>query len=143
MKPCEGGIVPFSWWQAFSFNTLPGLAEYLAITFRVCSLRLLPRYKLGDWQLHGVLGEPPMRRAALSDKPERACEGAGLRRSGRQLTPLGQGDRTILFEDITAVEVTVVVEVIVDRGMGSGKLLESLHAPEFRHRSFSSSERLV
>ena len=27
--------------------------------------------------------------------------------------------------------------------MGSGKLLESFHVPELRHRSFSSSERLV
>jgi hypothetical protein len=70
-------------------------------------------------------------------------KGAGLRRSGRQLTPLGQGGRTVLLEDIATVEVTVVVEVVVDRGMGSGKLLESLHAPELRHRSFSSSERLV
>jgi hypothetical protein len=31
----------------------------------------------------------------------------------------------------------------VDRGMGGGKLLESFHVPELRHRSFSSSERLV
>ena len=38
---------------------------------------------------------------------------------------------------------TVVVEVIVDRGMGGGKLLEGLHVPELRHRSFSPSERLV
>jgi hypothetical protein len=71
------------------------------------------------------------------------AKGAGLRRSGRQLTPLGQGDRAVLFEDIATVEVTVVVEVVVDRGMGSGKLLEGLHVPELRHRSFSSSERLV
>ena len=35
-------------------------------------------------------------------------------RSGRQLTPLGQGGRTVLFEDIAVVEVTVVVEVVVD-----------------------------
>src|SRR5680860_429393 len=41
------------------------------------------------------------------------ARGAGLRRSGRQLTPLGQGGRTVLFEDVAAVEVTVVVEVIV------------------------------
>jgi hypothetical protein len=39
--------------------------------------------------------------------------------------------------------VTVLVEVVVDRGMGGGKLLEGLHVPELRHRSFSSSERLV
>ncbi len=51
------------------------------------------------------------------------AKGAGLRRSGRQLTPLGQGGSTVLFEDVAAVEVAVVVEVIVDRGMGSGKFL--------------------
>ena len=42
------------------------------------------------------------------------AKGAGLRRSGRQLTSLGQGGRTVLFEDVAAVEVTVVVEVVVD-----------------------------
>jgi hypothetical protein len=40
-------------------------------------------------------------------------KGAGLRRSGRKLTPLGQGGRTVLLEDIATVEVTVVVEVVV------------------------------
>jgi hypothetical protein len=42
------------------------------------------------------------------------AKGVALRRSGRQLTPLGQGGRTVLFEDVAAVEVTVVVEVVVD-----------------------------
>ena len=42
------------------------------------------------------------------------AKGAGLRRSGRQLTPLGQGGRTVLFEDVAGVEVTVVLEVVVD-----------------------------
>ena len=42
------------------------------------------------------------------------AKGAGLRRSGRQLTPLRQGGRTVLFEDVAAIEVTVVVEVVVD-----------------------------
>jgi len=59
------------------------------------------------------------------------------------LTPLGQGGRAVLFEDIAAVKVTVLVEVVVDRGMGGGNLLESFHVPELRHPSFSSSERLV
>ena len=40
------------------------------------------------------------------------AKGAGVRRSGRQLTPLGQGGRTVLFEDIAAVEMAVVVEVV-------------------------------
>ncbi len=36
-----------------------------------------------------------------------------------------------------------MVEVVVDRGVGGGKLLQGLYVPELRHRSFSSSERLV
>ena len=36
------------------------------------------------------------------------------RLSRRELTPLGQGGRAVLFEDIAAVEVAVVVEVVVD-----------------------------
>ncbi len=44
----------------------------------------------------------------------RPAKGAGPRRSGRQLTPLGQGGGTVLSEDVAAVEVAVVVEVIVD-----------------------------
>ena len=90
-------------------------------------------------------------RAMVNEVSARHCQtnlsgpakGAGLRRSGRQLTPLGQGSRTVLFEDVAAVEVTVVVEVVVDRGMGGGKLLEGFHASEPLHRSFSSSEWLV
>ena len=42
------------------------------------------------------------------------AKGAALRRSGRQLTPLGQAGRTVLFEGVAAVEVTVVVEMVVD-----------------------------
>ena len=38
---------------------------------------------------------------------------------------------------------TVLVEVVMDRGMGSGKFLESFYIPEARHRLLSSSERLV
>ena len=36
------------------------------------------------------------------------AKGAGLRHSGRQLTPLGQGGSTVLFEDVAAVEVAAV-----------------------------------
>ena len=41
-------------------------------------------------------------------------KGADVRRSGYQLTPLGQGGSAVLFEDVAAVEVTIVVEVVVD-----------------------------
>ena len=38
---------------------------------------------------------------------------------------------------------TVLVEVIMDRSMGGGEFLQGLYVSEFRHRAFSSSERLV
>jgi hypothetical protein len=60
-----------------------------------------------------------------------------------ELTPFRESGSAVLLEDVAAVEVTVLVEVVVDRGMGGGELLESFQFPEFRHRSFSSSEWLV
>jgi hypothetical protein len=36
-----------------------------------------------------------------------------------------------------------VVEMVVDRGVGGGELLQGLDVSEPRHRSFSSSERLM
>ncbi len=38
---------------------------------------------------------------------------------------------------------TIVVEMIVDRGMGGGEFLQGLYIPELRHRTLSSPERLV
>ncbi len=73
----------------------------------------------------------------------RPAKGAGPRRSGRQLTPLGQGVGTVLSEDVAAIEVTVLIEMIMDRGVDGGKLLQSHYVPELRHRIFSSSERLM
>ena len=45
------------------------------------------------------------------------------RHSRCELTPFHKCSSAVLFEDLAAVEVTVVVEVIVDRGMGGGKFL--------------------
>ncbi len=73
----------------------------------------------------------------------RHAKGAGLRRSGRKLTPFGQGGGAVLLENVAAVEVTVLIEMIMDRGMDGGKLLEGLHVPELCHRPFSSPGRLV
>ena len=42
------------------------------------------------------------------------------------MTPFCNGNRTVLLESIVAVKVAVVVEAVVDRGMGSGELLQSL-----------------
>ena len=53
------------------------------------------------------------------------AKGTGLRRSGRQLTPLGQGGGAVLIEDVAAVELAVLVEVVVERGMDGREPLRS------------------
>jgi hypothetical protein len=62
---------------------------------------------------------------------------------GSQLAPLGQGGGAVLFKDVATVEVTVVVEVVVDRGVNGSKFLKGPDVPEFRHGLLSSSERLM
>ncbi len=57
--------------------------------------------------------------------------------------PFSERGSAILLEDIASVEVAFLVEVVVNRGMGDGEFLQGLYIPEPRHRSFSSSERLV
>jgi hypothetical protein len=39
------------------------------------------------------------------------------------LTPFRECGSTVLFEDVAAVEVAVMVEVVVIRGVGGGKFL--------------------
>ncbi len=75
------------------------------------------------------------RRELTDQEPSRLLRG--------ELTPLGQGNGSVFLEDFTAGTVALLVEVVVDRGMGGGEFLQGLYDPEFRHRSFSSSERLV
>ena len=71
----------------------------------------------------------------------RNSQGVGL--SGCQLTPLGQGGGAFLLEDSTAIQMTLLVEVIVHRRVNGGEFLKGLYVSEPCHRSFSSSERLV
>lgn len=68
---------------------------------------------------------------------------AVLSRSGRNLAPLGQGGRAVCLECCAGVEMTVVVEMVVDRGMDGGELLQGFDIPEPGHRPFPSSKRLV
>ena len=55
------------------------------------------------------------------------------------MTPLGQSSGAILLEGIAVIKVVVLVEVVVDRGMGGGEFPRGLRFPEPRHRFFSSS----
>ncbi len=38
-----------------------------------------------------------------------------------------------MLEDVAAVEVTVLIEMIMERGVDGGKFLQGLHVPELRH----------
>jgi hypothetical protein len=55
----------------------------------------------------------------------------------------GTGGGAVLLEDVAAVEVAILAEVIVDRGVDGGEFLKGLHVPEPPHRPLSSSERLM
>jgi hypothetical protein len=49
----------------------------------------------------------------------------------------------ILFEDVAAGEVTVLVEVIVERGVDGGEFLQGPDVSEFCRGTLSSLERLT
>jgi hypothetical protein len=66
-----------------------------------------------------------------------------MRVSRRQLAPFGQRGGAVLLEGFARGEVTFEIEMIVNRGMDRGKLLQGLYVPEFRHRPFPSPEWLV
>ncbi len=65
------------------------------------------------------------------------------RLSRGELTPFSGRGSAVLLEDIAAVEVAVLVEVVLDLGMGGGEFLKGFYVAQPRHRSFSSSERRV
>jgi len=48
--------------------------------------------------------------------------------SGRELAPFGQGARTVMFENISAIKVAFVIEKVVGRGMDGGDFLEGVSA---------------
>ena len=63
--------------------------------------------------------------------------------SSRKLAPLSERGSAISLENITAVEMAVLVEVVVERSMGGGEFLKGLYIPELRHRALSSWKRLM
>ena len=54
--------------------------------------------------------------------------------SGRKLAPLGQGSGAVLLEDVAAVEVAVLIEMVMDRGVDGGEFLQGFNVPKLRHR---------
>ena len=59
------------------------------------------------------------------------------------MTPFGQRGGAVLFEGFAAVQMTVEIEMIVDRRMNGGELLQGLDVSEPGHRPLSSPKRLV
>ncbi len=55
-----------------------------------------------------------------------------------KLTPFGQGGGSGLFESIAAVEMALVVEMVVDRGVNGGEFLQGLDVSE-RHCQIKSA----
>jgi hypothetical protein len=70
-------------------------------------------------------------------------ERPGSQTSGRELAPFGQSGSAVMFKNITAVQMALLVEKVMDRGMDGGEFLEGAGVPELGHRFFSPSERLV
>ncbi len=56
-----------------------------------------------------------------------------------QPTPLGKSGGAVSLKVVAAVEVAFLVEVVMDGGMNGGEFLQTSHASETQHRSFSSS----
>ena len=50
------------------------------------------------------------------------------RYSGGKLTPFSERRRSVLLEDIAAVEMAVLVEVVIDRGVDGREFLQGLYA---------------
>jgi hypothetical protein len=78
---------------------------------------------------------------ALSDQKFETRERSWQSCRGHQSASLGQGGSTVLLEDVAAVKVTVLIEVIVEGGVDGAKLLDCLYVPELRHRPISPSDR--
>jgi len=75
--------------------------------------------------------------ANQSPKAQNALDSSG------QLAPFSYCSGALLLENGSAIEMTVGVEMVMDRGVNGGEPLQSFDVTEFRHRPFSSAERPV
>lgn len=67
--------------------------------------------------------------------------GQGFPSSGSKILPLGEGFRAHFFIELSADEMTLGVEQIVEGLMNRSELLQRFHPPETQHSSLSSSKR--
>ncbi|GJL96273.1 MAG: hypothetical protein DHS20C06_00900 [Hyphobacterium sp.] len=62
---------------------------------------------------------------------------------GGKLPPPGLRNFAVLLEPIAGVEMSIMVEVVVDGRMDGDELLKASHSPESEHRALSPTERQV
>ena len=128
--------------ESFDFKAIPGLNKMLVLGSRAR-------------RLHRPPGEcdpaRPERRREDACRSRRHCqtnqagpeEPAIKAYSGCKLTPLGQGGGSALFENVAAIEMALVVEMVVDRGMDGGEFLQGLYVSEPSHCPFPPSKGLM
>ncbi len=89
--------------------------------------QLVPSVVHASWPIVGrpVGGTRPSHGIVRLTGPELADQ-QRLRHSRGELTPFSERGSAVLLEDIAAVEVAVLVEMVVDRGVNGGKLLQGL-----------------
>lgn len=65
---------------------------------------------------------------------------AGDTATGHEHTPFRHRGGAISFLDVSAGEVALPIEVVVDDAVRGGEFLQRLHATETEHRPFTPSE---
>ena len=158
-------LINFGWrFEVDLYRLSAGVIFVIGVSMVVLSALIwLPRWALASLTLLMLAGHNLLDNVRAEDlgeasgawhllhEPGRQCQTNANRTakcarriaSGCQVTPLGQRGEAVLLEDVAVVEVAIVVEVIVDRGVDGGEFLQGLDVPEFRHCPFPSSERLV
>ena len=65
----------------------------------------------------------------------------GVILSGTKLAPLRESDGSVALEIVSGVEMSFLIEEVVDGGMNGGEFLQTSHLPETEHGPFSSSKQ--
>ena len=82
--------------------------------------------------------------AVLSDE----CELVSVSDPGdvlgcKEAAPLGESGGAVGLEILSAIEGALLIEMVMDRGVNGGELLQCSHPTKAEHRALSPSEGLV
>ena len=85
----------------------------------------------------------PWTRCCQTNANRSQLAGDGKVSGHTKLTPFGESGGAVQFGIVPAVEVAFLIEVVMSGGVDGSEFLQTAHASETQHRSFSSSKRLV